>query len=114
MPKNSWTRSSTDDHLAVLLKETPRYWDPVCASVIVCSFLGLITSTLIQERDEVKRKRGAVESISWPPYIRGKDGEPEVYAYMIFPHDACLDVSVYLQAIPDMCTFINHSNDVLS
>ncbi|KAJ6472342.1 hypothetical protein C8R47DRAFT_987836, partial [Mycena vitilis] len=49
-----------------------------------------------------------------PPYIRGKDGEPDAYAYMVFSRDPCPDVSVYLQAIPDMCTFINYNNDVLS
>ncbi|KAJ7633667.1 isoprenoid synthase domain-containing protein [Mycena polygramma] len=102
------------DHLASLLKDTYRYWDPVCASAIVCSFLEFIGSTLIQERDEVKNKRGVVESESWPPYIRGKDGEPDAYAYMVFSRDVCPDVSVYLQAIPDMCTFINYNNDVLS
>ncbi|KAJ6481312.1 isoprenoid synthase domain-containing protein [Mycena vitilis] len=102
------------DHLAALLKETHRFWDPVCASAIICSFLEFVASTLIQEREEVRNKRGTVESKSWPPYLRAKDGEPDAYAYMIFPLDICPDVSVYLQAIPDMCTFINYNNDVLS
>lgn len=102
------------DHLALLLKETHRYWDPVCASAIICSFLEFVASTLIQDRDEMRHKRGIVESETWPPYIRAKDGEPDAYAYMIFPPDICPDVSVYLQAIPDMCTFINYNNDVLS
>ncbi|KAJ7613353.1 isoprenoid synthase domain-containing protein [Mycena polygramma] len=102
------------DHLACLLKETHVYWDPVCSSAIICSFLEFIASTLIQDRDEVKRKRGVVESPSWPPYIRAKDGEPDAYAYMIFPKATCPDVSVYLQAIPDICIFINYNNDVLS
>lgn len=102
------------DHLATLLKETYRYWDPVCASATICSFLDFVSSTLIQDRDEVRRRRGIVETASWPPYIRAKDGEPDAYAYMIFPRDTCPDVSVYLQAIPDICTFINFNNDVLS
>ncbi|KAJ6569383.1 isoprenoid synthase domain-containing protein [Mycena capillaripes] len=102
------------DHLALLLKETHHYWDPVCASTIVCSFLEFVASTLIQDRDEVKLKGGLVESESWPPYMRGKDGEPDAYAYMIFPKHICPNVSVYLQVIPDMCIFINGSNDVLS
>ncbi|KAJ7110795.1 isoprenoid synthase domain-containing protein [Mycena crocata] len=102
------------DHLATLLKETYRYWDPVCASAIVSSFLDFVASTLMQDRDEVRQKRGVVESESWPSYLRAKDGEPDAYAYMIFPRDTCPDVSVYLQAIPDMCTFINYNNDVLS
>jgi hypothetical protein len=102
------------DKLAALLKETHKYWDPVCSSAIICSFLEFVASTLIQDRQEVRHKRGLVESKSWPPYIRAKDGEPDAFAYMIFPRETCPDVSVYLQAIPDMCIFINYNNDVLS
>ncbi|KAJ7578031.1 isoprenoid synthase domain-containing protein [Mycena floridula] len=102
------------DHLASLLKETPRHWDPVCASSIICSFLGFLGATLFLDRDEVQSKRGVIESQSWPPYLRTKDGEPEAYAYMVFPRETCPDISVYLQAIPDMCIFINANNDVLS
>ncbi|KAJ7438740.1 isoprenoid synthase domain-containing protein [Mycena latifolia] len=102
------------DHLATLLKETNRYRDPVCSSAIICSFLEFVASTLIQDRDEVRNNRGVVQSKSWPPYIRAKDGEPDAFAYMIFPREICPDVSVYLQAIPDICTFINYNNDVLS
>ncbi|KAJ6496165.1 isoprenoid synthase domain-containing protein [Mycena sanguinolenta] len=102
------------DHLALLLKDTTQFWDPVCSTAIICSFLEFVASTLIQDRDEMKAKRGAVESPSWPEYIRAKDGEPDAYAYMIFPRDMCPDVSVYIQAIPDICTFINYNNDVLS
>ncbi|KAJ7615551.1 hypothetical protein FB45DRAFT_757952, partial [Roridomyces roridus] len=102
------------DRLVLLLQQTPRYWDPFCSSAIVCSFLDFINCTVIQERAEVKIKRNRVESASWPPYVRVKNGQPDAYAFMMFTRDACPDVSVYLQAIPDICTFINFNNDVLS
>lgn len=102
------------DHLAIILRDTHRYWDPVCSSAIICSFLEFVASTLFQEREEVQQKGDVVESESWPLYNREMDGEPDAFAYMIFARDACPDVSVYLQAIPDMCTFINYNNDVLS
>ncbi|KAJ7615549.1 isoprenoid synthase domain-containing protein [Roridomyces roridus] len=102
------------DRLVLLFQQTPRYWDPICASAIVCSFLDFINYTIIQERAEVKSKRDQVQSASWPPYIRAKDGQPDAFAYMVFTRDACPDVSVYLHAIPDISTFINLTNDVLS
>ncbi|KAJ7598553.1 isoprenoid synthase domain-containing protein, partial [Mycena floridula] len=102
------------DHLATFTKETYRYWDPICADAIVTAFLEFVAATVIQDSEKVKGKRGIIETESWPPYIRTKDGEPGAYAYMIFPPNTCPDISVYLQLIPDMCTYLDYNNDILS
>lgn len=99
---------------AVTLKQTHDHYDPITARFIVLSSLAFVNICLLETRREyqaMSAKRGG-EKLAYR--FRDKEGICEVYAYFCFPKAKCPDISVFLQAIPDMCILINYINDLFS
>ncbi|KAH8748092.1 squalene synthase [Diaporthe sp. PMI_573] len=90
------------------------HFEPLVANFIVLSSLQFVNVTLLERRGEYLGLQHCKEASRWPDYIRDKSGISEAYAYFIFPRDHCPDIGAYMQGIPDMGTYINYTNDVLS
>lgn len=96
------------------LRETYQYWDPVTANFIVLSALAFVTANVLERRREYQDMEAAPAGANWAYHFRNIEGLPEVYTYFMFPRIEYPDVSVFLQAVPDMGRFINLTNDILS
>lgn len=53
-------------------------------------------------------------ALSWPYYLRNKTGAAEAFAFMLFPKEHNIDMTVYIQVIEDIGLFMNLANDILS
>lgn len=96
------------------LRETYQYWDPVTANFIVLSALAFVTANAIERRQEYRDMAPSRSGANWAYHYRNIEGLPEVYTYFMFPRIEYPNVSVFLQAVPDMGKFINLTNDILS
>lgn len=90
------------------------YFEPLVANFIVLSSLQFVNATLLERRGELHGLRHCREASGWPDYVRNKSGVSEAYAYFIFPREQCPDIGAYMQGMPDMMTYINYTNDILS
>lgn len=99
---------------ADVLRATYQFWDPVVANFIVLSALAFVTANTLETRQEFQEMLPHSAGASWPYHFRNIEGLPEVYTYFMFPAVRCPDISMYLQAVPDMGRFINLTNDILS
>lgn len=96
------------------LRETYQYWDPETANFIVLSALAFVTANVLERRREYRQMDFASAGANWAYHFRNIEGLPEVYTYFMFPRAEYPDMSVFLQAVPDIGRFINLTNDVLS
>lgn len=96
------------------LQETYRYYDPIVANFINLSALAFVNSCTIETRSEYQTMIPSKDAVNWPYYFRDKEGLPEVYTYFCFPRDRYPNMACFLPAVPDMCKFINLTNDILS
>lgn len=99
---------------AEVLQDMSKHFEPLVANFIVLSTLQFVNATLLERRGEFLGLQHCKEASGWPDYIRDRSGVPEAYAYFIFPKVQCPDIGAYMQGIPDMMTYINYVNDVLS
>ncbi|KAH6639941.1 isoprenoid synthase domain-containing protein [Truncatella angustata] len=97
------------EHLRLCYK----YYSPVVANFIVTSSLNFTNATTLELSTLPKIARTAGGQ-RWPFYIRDKVGVAEAFAYLSFPRDCCPDISCYIEAISDMNTYLNLTNDILS
>ncbi|KAF5345287.1 hypothetical protein D9758_008417 [Tetrapyrgos nigripes] len=98
------------DRFPQILNNLYLHWDPVCANMMVCSAYDFIVGTILEDRRMVPHQA----AIHWPKFLRLKSGVANAYALATFPKDRHPDLSVYVQALPDMSDFINFVNDILS
>ncbi|XP_014551426.1 hypothetical protein COCVIDRAFT_20312 [Bipolaris victoriae FI3] len=96
------------------LQEMSIHFEPLVANFIVLSSLQFVAATLLERRSELHSLQHCEEAKRWPDYVRDRSGVPEAFAYFIFPRDECPDIGAYMQGIPDMMTYINYANDILS
>ncbi|KAI0469673.1 isoprenoid synthase domain-containing protein [Xylariaceae sp. FL0804] len=99
---------------AEVLQAMSMHFEPIVTNFIVLSSLQFVNATLLERRSEFHCLQHCREASGWPDYIRDRSGVPEAYAYFIFPREQCPDIGAYMQGIPDMMTYIDHVNDVLS
>ncbi|KAK2773008.1 hypothetical protein CKAH01_13672 [Colletotrichum kahawae] len=99
---------------AEVLYDMSKYYEPLVANFIVCSTLQFVNATLLERRGEFHGLKHCKEASGWPDYVRDRSGVPEAYAYFIFPKEQCPNIGQYMQGIPDMMTYINYANDILS
>lgn len=99
---------------AELLQGMSAHFEPLVANFIVLSSLQFVNATLLERRGEFHGLQHCKEASGWPDYIRDRSGVTEAYAYFVFPRDQCPDIGAYMQGIPDMMTYMNYANDVLS
>ncbi|KUI59049.1 Trichodiene synthase [Cytospora mali] len=69
---------------------------------------------MLEERAEFRSMMPTSGGHCWPRYFREKEGIAEAYAYFTFPKAKYPDLSMFLEAIPDMSRVINMVNDILS
>ena len=99
------------DHFAT---DIYHFWDPLPANFIVTSAMDFVNGCLLEQMPMIRDMELSKFARSWPWYLRAKTGTATSYAYMIFPRHSNIDMSVYIQAMDDMCFVINITNDILS
>ncbi|KAI0411818.1 isoprenoid synthase domain-containing protein [Xylaria grammica] len=95
------------------LRLSYEHYAPIVANFIVTSSLNFINANALEELKlpRMSRTRGGE---NWPYYLRDKDGASEAYAWMTFPKALYPDISLYMEAIPDMNKYLSFTNDILS
>ncbi|KAJ8517213.1 hypothetical protein ONZ45_g5589 [Pleurotus djamor] len=96
--------------LAALLLELPEKFEKVVSNIILTSALNYITGVWLEHQTESLEL--SPHATAFAGFSRWISGSSEAYALYVFASE--LPVKAYLQAIPDMMTFLNYSNDVLS
>ncbi|KAF8805010.1 terpenoid synthase [Phlegmacium glaucopus] len=96
------------------LTDMYRFWDSIPANCITISAMELLNGSAMEELSTIRDMELRDTAHSWPYYLRKKTGAAAAYAFMIFPRDSNPDISVYIQAMGDLCLFINLTNDILS
>lgn len=99
---------------AKILRTTYKFWDPVVANFIILSALSFVNADVLETQQEFQTMSIVAAAANWPYHIRHMNGLSEVYTYFMFPKLDNPDISVYLQAVPDIGKFISLTNDVLS
>uniref|UniRef100_A0A8H7XMP5 Uncharacterized protein n=1 Tax=Psilocybe cubensis TaxID=181762 RepID=A0A8H7XMP5_PSICU len=89
-------------------------WDETPANCINTSAMEYINGCSLEETPSIRKMKLKTNARAWPTYLRTKTGVAAAYGFMIFPRNLHSDISVYIQAIGDICTFIDLTNDVLS
>ncbi|GJJ13593.1 hypothetical protein Clacol_007849 [Clathrus columnatus] len=96
----------------VLIPRMWKYFHPLAANAIAVGFYEFIQGTAMES---ITKKMTHIPSApEFPEYVRLKSGAPAPYAYWLFYHPDCPDVSPYLQGIPDFLGVLNRINDILS
>ena len=98
------------DHLTDMYQ----FWDTIPANCINLSAMNYINGCIMEELPVIRDMKISNAAHSWPYYLREKTGSGEAFAFMLFPVTSNLDVSVYIQVINDIASFINLGNDILS
>lgn len=96
------------------MRKTYRFWDLVTANFIVPSSWAFLTANVLERRQDYRDMAPDPAETSWAYHFRNIEDLPEAYTYFMFPRTECPDITVFLQAVPDMDRFINLTNDVMS
>jgi hypothetical protein len=100
------------DHYSKILADMRLYWDPLAADCIVMAGIQIIWASLLQHEPNYKAMRPRPGGDRLPTFVRHRDGVSEALSFMTFTKDQCPDMYSYLQAIPDMCIYIDFANDI--
>ncbi|KAK1972291.1 longiborneol synthase [Colletotrichum sublineola] len=100
--------------LANLMREAPRWFDPVLANLLQISTLKFLTCNLLERHKGFLNMPVTRAGVKFPDFVRDLSGINVAFAVFCFPKAQYPDVEQYLEAIPDMARFIDISNDVLS
>jgi hypothetical protein len=102
------------DRFSQCLKDMRKFWDPLCADMMVSSTFYFLYGNILENRANISQMKLHGPSILWPNWVREMTGVATVISLFIFPKSACDDVSKFLQAVPEIDKWINYSNDILS
>ncbi|KDR81204.1 hypothetical protein GALMADRAFT_20330, partial [Galerina marginata CBS 339.88] len=95
-----------------------RFWDTVPANSITLAAMDFMNASLIEQmsgiRDALMKLAEPEAARAWPYYLRCKVGASPAFAFMLFPKDMKIDISVYLPAMSDIILFTDLANDILS
>ncbi|KAJ8515779.1 hypothetical protein ONZ45_g6825 [Pleurotus djamor] len=94
----------------ICIRESSAYFSPLQANLIVSSTLNFMVSISVEHMIESIQISPSADK--FPEFVRGLSGIAFSYAIFIFPRAVRMDA--YMQAIPSMSHYINHTNDVLS
>ncbi|KAI1420849.1 isoprenoid synthase domain-containing protein [Xylaria sp. FL1777] len=95
------------------LRMSYKYYSPIVANFIITSSLNFTNANAL-EGSELPRMSRTAGGKNWPYYLRDKDGVSEAYVWMTFPKALYPDISLFMEAIPDMNKYISFTNDILS
>ncbi|KAG9223244.1 hypothetical protein PLEOSDRAFT_155013 [Pleurotus ostreatus PC15] len=98
------------DAFAQILRELPHHFGSVSANIMVSSSLNFVTALSLEH--EVPSMTISPSAGSFSTFSRVMSGASECYALFTFPPE--LPLNSFVQALPDMMTYINNGNDVLS
>ncbi|KAF8523921.1 isoprenoid synthase domain-containing protein [Hysterangium stoloniferum] len=101
--------------LAALVGVLMNMWDmydPLSANTIVVSTLEYITFTCIEPKMGTMPLAEGIRR--FPQFIREKSGDAAAFALQTYPKSRSFTIMETLQALPDMCCWINLVNDLLS
>lgn len=101
-------------HFLQNLAHMYKHWDFLPANGITCASFEFVNGCALESHPEFQNINSSVSSPSWSYYLRAKTGVAPAYAFMIFPAAEHPTLARYLPAIPDICLFIDLTNDVLS
>jgi hypothetical protein len=100
--------------LAKMIRESYDHFDPVLANMLQISLLVFLTSNLLERHPGFLKMPITRAGTEFPTFFRDMAGITVGYAVFCYPKKLYPDVELYLEAIPDIAKFFNHSNDVLS
>ncbi|PPQ81647.1 hypothetical protein CVT25_013342 [Psilocybe cyanescens] len=89
-------------------------WDTLPANFITLSGMDFINGCVLEQTPAIRDMRLSQAAHWWPYYLRNKTGSATAYAYMLFPKEIHIDMSIYIQVIEDIIFYINLTNDILS
>ncbi|KAF5390788.1 hypothetical protein D9757_004432 [Collybiopsis confluens] len=95
---------------AELIVETPKYFPPLTANLIMVSIFNFINSILLNK--QTLGMEASPVADNYRIFTRRMSGIAEFYGLAAFP--AHLPVDSFIQALPSMMTFIVDVNDILS
>ncbi|KAI0396508.1 terpenoid synthase [Xylariaceae sp. FL0594] len=98
---------------AKCLRLAYRYFDPIVANFAITATLNFVNATVL-EGAEVPKLKPTAGGQSWPYYLRDKNGVAEAYVWFTFPKAANPDISLFMEAVPDMSKYIVFVNDIYS
>ncbi|KAL1851841.1 hypothetical protein Plec18170_006144 [Paecilomyces lecythidis] len=107
-----------DQYVAILVKMYDFSWDQLAVDCIVTSSLQFIWTCVLEPKPIYKAMPTLPGGHLWPATIRSRNGLGEALSFMTFfpPKGATqteVDFVKYLQAIPQIQTFLNFTNDIL-
>jgi hypothetical protein len=102
------------DHFSQCLKDMRKFWDPLCADMMISSTFYFLYGNILENRADISQMKLRGPSILWPNWVRAMTGVATVISLFVFPKSACDDVSKFLQAVPEIDNWINYTNDILS
>lgn len=78
------------------------------------SSLAFLTANVLERWQDYRDMAPDTAGANWAYHFRDIEGLPQAYTYFMFPRAKCPDITVFLQAVPNMDRFINLTNDVMS
>ncbi|KAF9554336.1 terpenoid synthase [Agrocybe pediades] len=91
-----------------------KHWDPLPANCINLAGLDMINGWLLEETQSVQEMNLMPAGQSFANYLRTKTGGGSCFAFMLFPKEFDIDISVYIQVMDDLTLFNNYANDIFS
>jgi len=88
------------------------YYSPLAASGITIVFSDFVIGTSMETM--TKNMVLHESAVQFPEYLRLKSGMSEAYGHWIFYPSATHNPLSYIQAMPDLVSFINRLNDTFS
>ncbi|KAG1804669.1 isoprenoid synthase domain-containing protein [Suillus subaureus] len=94
----------------VLLREAPRHYSPLVSNLIITSALDFVSGLLLEY--ETKDMGVSKEAPLYPEYSRLLSGLAHGFGFFVFP--STVPLQEYIQCMPDLMFFLNHTNDIIS
>ena len=103
-------------HFIANLADMYKFWDFLPSNCINCAAFEFVNGCALENHPDFLNREPDSRMLtkSWAYYLRAKTGVAPAYAFMIFPKSKHSNLSHYLPTIPDICLFIDLTNDVLS
>ncbi|KAF5346174.1 hypothetical protein D9758_009928 [Tetrapyrgos nigripes] len=96
--------------LGDVLREMYGHFGRIESNIIVTSAVNLYTSVILEFLPEEMNIKAT--DPSYATFYRTMSGATDAFSFFIFP--PTLSISEYIQALPDLGIFMNHTNDILS
>ncbi|KAF9442328.1 terpenoid synthase [Macrolepiota fuliginosa MF-IS2] len=99
------------DQLVTMMHELPQHWGAIATGLILTTQMDFLTSLII-DSVTVGMEIKPLMAPEYPLFSRHMTGMSRAYAIIAFPPE--LDLKSWIQVLPDLMHYINHTNDLLS